>query len=310
MESKLKLYSKGIVARSKELNSNDIFVTPIEFTGAIDGEINSDVVDFIDTGTDANGNEYQIPVTTSNTVRAEWLNLGGSNRITAPDVVVGEEVLIYRYGSTDRYRWESIGYHPRRLETIINRISNNIDPSINVLNDDNSYWTKMSTHEQLIILKTVMNNKEAAEFKVYLNLAEGTAGIIDQKNNSFFIDGPNNIVELENADGTIVSLNKTILNLYSVDEINIETKTLTIKANTINTKAETLNADINNISIKGDSLNVEVTNVSYTSGNYSVSASFSIEGSSFTHNGINVGYNHKHIGGTAAMGNTDIVFSG
>lgn len=316
MESKLKLFSKGIVARSKELGNNTIIVTPYEHLAAINGDINSDVHEYIDVGTDSNGDEYRIPIQTSNTVTADWYDIGGRNTETAPDVVVGEEVLLYRYGNLDSYKWTSLGTHPRRLETVVKRYSNNRDASNNVLDESNSYWTKLSTHEKVFIFKTAANDGEVCVFTVYLDTKNGTAGIQDDKGNSISLDSQERIIDLRNGDGTLVTLDKTTLNIFAVDAINIETKTLTTKADTINTVAKSLNENIDDISIKGDSLKVEIANVSYTSENYNVTASFSINGNfaavdgTFTHDGINLDGMHLHEDGTGAMGNTGVVFPG
>lgn len=305
MKTQFRLYAKGIVASSKELNSDDVAITLVEFSGAIDGEINSDTEEIIDTGIDANGQPYQINVTLSNTIVATWLNLADPNRITAPDVVVGTPVLVYRYGTNDKYYWETIGKGNFRLETIINRISNNRNPK-DVLNDDNSVWSKQSTHEKILVIQTPKNDGEFCRWTVYIDMKNGNAGISNDIGDRFYIDAKEKIVEMENSDNSIVSCNKESINIFSKDKINIETRSLNIKANDITTTADSLSETIATI-------NSTVSNWTVNADNYSLTASFEVDGDSafsggdITHNDINIGFDHKHADGTGAMGNTGIV---
>lgn len=323
MQSKFKLFSKGIVAASKELNSKMILVTLVEHQPCIDGSINSDIDQLVDKGVDASGKPYQIKVTLSDTVKAEWLNNSNSNRVTPPDVVAGEEVLIYRYDTNDKYYWETIGNGHKRLETVINRYSNNTDPSITELDDDNSYWSKVSTHEKVIVIQTSKSNGEEYTFVAFIDTDQGAVGINDDIGNRIYLNSGDRIVEMENADGSIVSCNKTAINILSSDEINMQTKTMNVTADTINTKAKLHEEKIDSINTTGSTMNVYMSDITFTAtftmngistlngatsitGSTTLGAGATISGGQLTHNGISVGSTHKHAGGTID-GKTEVV---
>src|SRR5574343_1344956 len=148
-ESQYKLYSIGIVAEPKALNSHTVLVNPIEVTPFYSGEVRSNPIDISDKGVDKDGKAYAIEVGSDNTILATWLCLGSENRETPPDVRRGERVLLYRYSQNDTFYWTSMGLDKglRRLETVIHRFSGHTDEESTVLTDDNSYWFEVSTHK-------------------------------------------------------------------------------------------------------------------------------------------------------------------
>src|SRR5690606_555632 len=91
-----------------------------EVLGGADGAIAFNPMEFIHKGMDSEGNPYDIKVTMDTTINAEWLP-AGTNRLTPPDVVVGELVEIYRLGDTDQFYWRTMGLRDnlRTLETVI-----------------------------------------------------------------------------------------------------------------------------------------------------------------------------------------------
>ena len=84
--SKFHAHSLGIVAANKPLDSKIIEVTPIEDNPMASGELTDNIDIYEAKSSSTDGEAYQVELTTTNTIKATWLPIGTSNRLTAPDV--------------------------------------------------------------------------------------------------------------------------------------------------------------------------------------------------------------------------------
>lgn len=196
-ESALKPYSLGVVAVTKARGSDEILVTPIEEVSTVDGSLNNYQKDYSVSLSNVNATPTSASATARATIKAKWLAPGGSNRYTAPDVVAGERVLLYRYADSETYYWETIGHHPsiRRLETVRYVFSN--QESGNAAIDENtSYWFEVSTHDQRITLKTSNNRGEKSIYSFVIDAKNGTVTLNDAEGNTLLLDTVEGVASL------------------------------------------------------------------------------------------------------------------
>lgn len=217
-----KSVSLGIVAENKKLSSKEILVTPIEELSMSDGEIRSNPETLEASGVDATGKAFNSSVAVDSVIEATWVPFL-SNRVTAPDVRRGERVRIWRSGDSDKYYWSTMGLDDnlRKLETVVFAFSATKDESQTELNLDNCYYFEVSTHNKSITLQTSTVNGEPFSYTVQINAAEGAFLVEDDIGNSFELDSSENRLTLENADQSVVELNKGKISLTANEEVSI-----------------------------------------------------------------------------------------
>ena len=282
--SRLHLWSIGIVAANKKPSSRHIEVIPIEHSPMYDGELTDNMEKYKGEGKDTEDRDFEVEVETTASIRALWLPFGDTNRKTAPDVRRGERVAIWRFGDADEYFWMTLTQHEtiRRLETVIYSYSNNREE--NVENDaDSTYYFEVSTQGKYIHLHTAKNDKEPFMYDIQINTKDGCITITDDDDNYIFLDSAERHIKLHNRDNSFVEMNKKIINIQSVDEINLKTSKYTLTADTSITKVT--DATETNQSYKHTSANVDYsfTTFGLKSGTYSVNAgTYSQSSSSYT----------------------------
>lgn len=238
--SELKVYSLGIVAANKDLNSTIISVTPIEDTPMADGQLTDNTTAETATGVDAKGATYKTEVATASVVDAEWLPIGSDNRLTAPDVRRGEQVVLYRFSNTDKFYWVSqkTDMKLRKLETVIYGFSGSQTENEEG-SEDNTYIIEVSTHKQYFRLHTSTANGEPYGYDLKLDTGNGNLTFQDDIGNILTIDSTQNQFRFENADGQYFDLTKKVFSMLAEDQIKLETNDLEIIAhNTTNIQTD------------------------------------------------------------------------
>ena len=222
--SKLKIYSLGIVAKNKALDSHKIEVTPIEDLNMVDGEITDHGIEQTSKGIDKSGATYETKVSSSNTIEATWMPLGSPNRHSAPDVRRGEYVVIYQFGDADKYYWVTFkdDLTLRKLETVIYAFSGTPDESKG-LSAETHYFLEISTHKKLIHFHSSKANGEPFVYDVQINTGEGFILIQDDIGNFFTIDSKERRIELKNTDATHLDIDKRNYTLTVPDNTTIKT---------------------------------------------------------------------------------------
>ena len=259
--SALRIYSLGRVANNKELNTDVISVVPIESVPFMDGELVSMPFEQETQGTDAQGGSYNLKVTTDTAVQAKWLASSNSNRRTAPDVRRGERVLLWTYADTNEYWWTDMNLDSnlRKLETVVFQISATQDEATDSQLPENCYYIELSSHKKLITLQTSKANGEFATYACQFNLGEGRVVLTDELGNSFMLNSKETALELENAEGTylyldrkkIVGYAKDAIQLTADKSISMTTKDYKIQATTYTLKSQTNTIDSSSTTVKG-----------------------------------------------------------
>lgn len=203
----LKFYTEGLVAANRD-GSHYIEVFPLGVLGAKGGEISATVGKIMDEGLDGKGERYQVTMEFTDTIPARWLPMD-TQRLTPPDVRIGERVRLYRVADTDQFYWRTLGLDNslRRLETVIYAFSATQE-DIEDLNPENSYFFEVSTHSKNITFSTSKANGEPFAYVIQIDTDEGIVTIKDDAGNFFIMNSRDTLLHLENKDGSLLKLDK------------------------------------------------------------------------------------------------------
>lgn len=251
--SELKLYSLGIVVEDKPVGADMIMVSPMEVLNIQPaGSIKDASTKFEGTLKNSSGKNFASEMKSTNYIKAKWLAFGQSNRITSPDVVANETVILFKFGDVDEYYWTTIFREAelRRQETVMYGFSN-LKSGISAFDKSTSYWLEVDTKKKSVKFHTAMNDGEYTEYDINIDTKAGTFSLKDKKGNSFFLDSQN--------DKFIVNALKEISG--TAGEV-------------INLKAPTINLE-GNVNIKG---NVNTSGNTTTQGNVSMTGKFNVDG--------------------------------
>jgi hypothetical protein len=177
--SKFKRLCIGTVAEPKEtINSIVIQVTLDELLPFEDGDKISSEEQYTSYGLDRIGNAYSSTITVDKAVDATWLREG--NRVTAPDVIRGEKVQIYRNDTDDKLYWSELGvgsaFQRRKQETIVHAIGADDSPGDKTEHtSDNCYTLTTSGHKKIIVLDMPEVPGSKGHIRVTLDHANGEA---------------------------------------------------------------------------------------------------------------------------------------
>jgi hypothetical protein len=208
--SMMQFYSYGIVAQPKNRKDMVVYVTPIEQTSYMDGELQAKKTQTSAKGVDASGSPYVAKADTSAAIQATWLPLGGSNRITAPDVQRGEEVVLVTLANSSEKYWvtTTLWQKLRRLETVIWAFSGSSAHDL-VPSSDNSYYVEVSTHDNHIVLSTSDRHGEKCRYFIEIDPGNGEFRIFDNVGNSILLNSLQPRIRFENRSGTIMDMMQT-----------------------------------------------------------------------------------------------------
>lgn len=229
--SKLRFYSYATVAANKKLSSDLIEAIPHEQNPLYDGELTDDTEQIETKGTDKDDAGFSATLDTTASLKAKWLSFTDTNRLTPPDVRRGEEIVLWQFGDTDQYWWTTLHQDKklRRLETVIYGFSNNSKENIENAHDS-MYWLEISTHKKVVRFHTSKNDGEPFTYDIQIDTKKGNITIEDDDGNYIFLDSKERHIKLRNKDDSYVEMNKKIINMHSIDEINLTTKRYTLKA--------------------------------------------------------------------------------
>lgn len=222
----LKKYSIGIVTVDKDPESYEIEAVPIEKMIGLDGTLAKESTTIRIEGVDSKGKAYSFEHQISQSVPCQWLPLGGSNRATAPDVVAGEQVVIYQYGDAPIFYWTTLGIHDelRTTEDVIYTWVARPNKEDDVNMDNNVYSLRVNTREKYIEFKTTNALGEPFTYKIKLDTDYGKLLVTDDTDNRWLIDSPEKLIEFHNADGTYIKLSKEDIYAFCKNMINFHCK--------------------------------------------------------------------------------------
>jgi hypothetical protein len=247
LESQLRLYSLGIVVADKARDSEDIQVHPTEILPLVHGPLTDKKTDVKSEVPDASAVPRKSETKVADVLTAKWLPGDSTNRMTAPDVMAGETVLIFRFADSDEYYWRTVFREPtiRRLETVY-YVYGNVTEPLKEIGKENSYWFQVSTHDKIIKLHTTKCDKDPKEpytYDIELDTGRGILTITDDVKNT---------IVLTSKDGELkITTNKKVV--VKSKDIEIEGK-VSIKGDTSikgNVKLDGAVETTSNVEIKG-----------------------------------------------------------
>lgn len=269
----------GIVASTKDTNTNEIMVYLPGFFPGAEGRVLANTNEVENVAINANGDRVSAKTLRSNVVPATWRNMGDNNRITAPDVREGSQVAIYQIAGQNRFYWtlDGVNANTFRLETVFYGWSAN--PKVDEQADfdiDNFYIFKVSTHEGLITLRTSMANGEPTAFDIQVNTADGVVSVAGNQENLFVLDDMRHSLTYQNVDGSVVDVEKKNMSIQVPDTLNLfATENINIKTKTLNLQAEEMNVDVKLTRWKGK---IERTGDTEQTGDYDQSGNYKQQG--------------------------------
>lgn len=251
--SKLQVFTIGTAAENLALNSVTLEITPDEHMPMVDGELSTNANQTQATGQDLSGAQYQTSATSSGTIMATWLPLGQANRMTAPNVRRGEQVVVYRFGDNDKYYWNTMRNDLtfRRLETVVYAISATAVEGA-ACDQTNTYFVEFSSHKKSITLSTSTSkvNGEVTCYTVTIDPGQGKLTIADDLDNTMFLDSTQNQWHIQNGDGSFFDMTKKAISMSAEDSVDIKTKAYSLEASdsiTEKTNNRTMTATQNTI---------------------------------------------------------------
>lgn len=187
--SKLQLYSLGIVVEDKARNSDIIQVYPVEQLPMIDGKVSDFKPKYKATLPDAKGTLKSSKVEAAAVIEAKWIPYSHSNRMTSPDVIKNETVLIFRFADTEEYYWTTVFREPsiRRKETVVYAYGNKSAP-LDTWDKNSSYWLAVSTHDKYMHLHSSKSDGEPFEYDIKVDTRNGSVEVKDDVGNFFKLD--------------------------------------------------------------------------------------------------------------------------
>lgn len=235
-ESGFHFYCYGVVAADKPEDTNIIEAFPKDLMYNLSGEVNNKQESVIINRESTDGKVKTDKISATSTIPARWLALGGSNRVSAPDVRKGETVLIFRYGTNDDYYWEPITTElsKRGKETVTYLFKNSDGQDPIAPDGSNAYYLTYSTRHKFVHLHTSNNDGEAVAFDIKLDTKNGTINISDSRANSITLNSP--------EDKLNVKTNNEF-NLETASKVNVLTKDCTVQCDnfTIKSKKTSIN---------------------------------------------------------------------
>lgn len=273
-ETNLKLYSLGIVVETKPVGTDYILVSPVEDLNIqTPGNIKDYKKDYDGNKKNLESVNFTTQHESKNYIKAKWLPFGHSNRITAPDVVINETVILFKFADVDEYYWTTIFREPilRRLETVQYAYSNLKDGITKTTFDkESSYWVEYSTKDKYVHLHTAKSDGEPFIYDLKIDTKQGVITVKDDVGNYIQLDS--------SQDTATVNTNKDI-NLIAGVNINIKAgSTITLEAPSIIEKCT------NKTTTAGSSITTQAPSISTSSENSvsKSSGSMSTEATSIT----------------------------
>lgn len=187
--SKFQFYSLGIIVEDKALGSDIVTVYPVEDLPNINGKIGDYKQEFKSNFPDSRGVAKTSTIESKATVKAKWVPLSNSNRMTSPDVIKNETVMLFKFSDTEDMYWTTLFREPgiRRRETVCYMFGN-LKAPLKTWDKKTSYWFEVSTIDKHVKLHTSSSDGEPYEYDITIDTKEGFLEIKDDVGNSILMD--------------------------------------------------------------------------------------------------------------------------
>lgn len=164
--------------------------------------------------------EYSETATTQNYTEAEYFDLT-TNRAYPPDVVKGEQVILFKYSDSEKYYWFSAGRDDkhRHTERIRFQVADE-KKTVKELTDDNTYYFEMDTlHNKHIAIRTSKTDEEKFRYLFKFDAKEDTIHMCDDDNNELLLESKVPRWLIKNKNGSFTDINKNNIVHCAVEDI-------------------------------------------------------------------------------------------
>lgn len=240
MDSKFRLVGVGIATKDKEEDSYILEVHPVEHYPTLEGDYNLPDV-LVANNQDIHGEFSTTAGMRSKTITCKWLNMYNSNRMSAPDVVIGEMVYIWQFGGSDEYYWTSYTLNMRKKEKVLYTYSNKTESLVNEKDTgDQMYYFLVDTKNKELVLHTANNDGEQTTYDVVMATDRGTTTFEDMQGNYMHLESVKN-------EGTLTQNVNDKIQTHTKHSILESDETITSK-----TKIESRNSESLTVNNKND----------------------------------------------------------
>ncbi|AHI60171.1 putative structural protein [Erwinia phage vB_EamM_RAY] len=226
--SVLKFYSMGVVAAVKSTNSKEIQVIPRETAPMMSGEAEVNPQVITHNGKTSSGDSTQDKVVTDSTIAAIWFPFR-SNRVTAPDVVKGERVVIWQIGDEDKYYWTETGLDDdlRRLETIIIALSGSPATTEDKnIGEGDWYFIEWSSHKKHFMMSNSKMNGEQVQYVIKADYGEAIFSLADDLDNNLVLNSLEALWQITNTDKCLITMSKKNIEIIAQENFNLTAQEL------------------------------------------------------------------------------------
>lgn len=218
--SGLRFFSVGVVVKTpKVLGSAIIEVSPLESMNAQEpGFINRQEEIYDNTHPDSKGVVNATIIKSKNYFKAEWIPLTNCNRITPPNVVANEMVMLYKYANVDKYYWTtmSLAIGLRQLEKVRYAFSNQPAP-VTGFTSDTSYWYEVDTEAKIVEFRTADNDGEYTRWSIKFENLKGLFKFKDEEGDEIEVDARDQRITVKSSNEVVVkAANKVIIEAPSI----------------------------------------------------------------------------------------------
>lgn len=218
--SGFRFFSVGVVVRTPQaLGSAIIEVSPLESLNAQEPGFMESQEEFYDnTHPDSKGVVNATTIKSKNYLKAEWTPLAICNRVTPPNVVANEMVMLYKYGNVDKYYWSTmaLGMGLRQLEKVRYAFSNQPAP-VTGFNSDSSYWFEIDTAAKIVEFRTADNDGEYTRWSMKFENLKGLFKFKDEEGDEIEIDARDQRITVKSKNEVVVkAANKAIIESPSI----------------------------------------------------------------------------------------------
>ncbi len=217
-------YGLGIVAVTKEDNVDTVMFFPAEKLSLEYGKVD-EIKDEIEVEVlDSNNKKHKVKAERGAMMEARWFPDGTDGRQSAPDVVNGETIQIYRFRDSDTFYWKTILREPelRRLEHVVYAYSN-LPSGRTKFELDSSYGNSWSTKDKKVTMWTSQSNGEAFSYLFKIDTAASTWSMWDNVNNGFGIESNLGQVYMRTTSGGFIEITQNTATMNLSGALEIET---------------------------------------------------------------------------------------
>lgn len=221
-----KKYKASVVENKHQGDGNKVLFHIEELVPLSRGHLKDNPIPMKRVYQDSNGRVFTSRGTHNNNFIAEYYSTD-SFRKSPPDVQRGEIINVWQKADTDDWMWETTSEDnltKRRLETVIHAVNADkpVGPDADKYDNDNTYFTEMSSHNKTYTISTSEANNEIAAYKMQINAGEGSVITQDNVGNHFQIDTKGTEIWLHNANGTEVKLTRDCIWVFCRDKMEVQ----------------------------------------------------------------------------------------